>query len=595
MDGDLTAETSLLRLIAAGERMASARSIDAVVAILRETARDIVGADGISVILREDGICFYAAEDAMDPLWAGQRFPAGTCVSGWAMIHRETAAIPDIYADPRVPYEAYRPTFVRSMIMAPIGAPEAVAALGAYWAEARDHDPATVVRLEALARSAAVAIENARLIASLQESERQREAALDQLRDFAATLEQRVEERGRQLEQAQEALRQSQKLEAMGQLTGGVAHDFNNLLTPIIGSLDLLKERGVGGPREQKLIDGAIKASERAVVLVQRLLAFARRQPLSPSAVDFATMLAELRPLITTTVGAQITLKLDIAPGMPLAMADRNQVEMAFLNLAVNARDAMPDGGTLTIGADYQRVEGGHPAGLKPGAYIRVTVADTGRGMDDETRLRAVEPFFSTKGIGRGTGLGLSMVHGLVTQLGGGIVIDSVLGRGTAIGIWLPATADMPIATAKIISMPLPRRTGTVLVVDDEELVRVATADMLGELGFQVVEAESGAEALAILNDRPGIDFLVTDHLMPAMTGMELITAARTQRPELPVLIVSGYSDLGGITPGLPRLQKPFRQHELAAIVASIFGSADNDHPGVAGAADMSIHMISHT
>jgi len=568
----MSADTSLLRLIAAGERMASARSMDAVVAILRETARDIVGADGIAVIIREGDICFYAAEDAMDPLWAGQRFPAASCISGWAMMNRETAAIADIYTDMRIPHEAYRPTFVRSLVMAPIGTPEPVAALGAYWADMREHDPAAIVRLEALARSAAVAIENARLIASLQESERQRAAALEQLRDFAATLEARVEERGRALEQAHEALRQSQKLEAMGQLTGGVAHDFNNLLTPIVGTLDLLKDWGVGGAREQRLIDGAIKATERAVVLVQRLLAFARRQPLSPTAVDFAGLLKELKPLITTTVGVQIAVRLDIAPGIPLAMADRNQVEMAILNLAVNARDAMPDGGALTIGADYRRVEGSHAAGLEPGAYIRVTVADTGQGMDEETRQRAVEPFFSTKGIGRGTGLGLSMVHGLATQLGGGIVIDSAPGRGTAVEIWVPATAEMPLATAKIVSQPLPRRTGTVLVVDDEEVVRVATADMLGELGFQVLEAGSGAEALAILHDRAGIDFLVTDHLMPAMTGMELIAAARARRPELPVLVVSGYSEMGGIQAGLPRLQKPFRQHELAATVASILG-----------------------
>jgi signal transduction histidine kinase len=567
-------ETSLLRLIATGERMASARSLDAIVAILRETARDIVGADGIAVIIREGDTCFYAAEDAMDPLWAGQRFPAGSCISGWAMVNRKTAAIADIYADMRIPHEAYRPTFVKSLIMAPIGTPEPVAALGAYWAEVRDHDPSIVVRLEALARSAAVAIDNARLIASLQESERQREIALEQLRDFAATLEQRVEERGRQLERAQQALRQSQRLEAMGQLTGGVAHDFNNLLTPIIGSLDLLKERRVGGDREQRLIDGAIKATERARVLVQRLLAFARRQPLSPTAVDFAALLTGLRPLITTTVGTQIALKLEIAPGMPLGMADRNQIEMAFLDLAVNARDAMPEGGTLTIRASHRWVESSHPAGLSPGAYICVIVADTGQGMDEETRRRAVEPFFSTKGIGRGTGLGLSMVHGLATQLGGGIVIDSAPGKGTAVEIWLPATGDMPMAPVRGLRWPLTLRTGTVLLVDDEELVRVATADMLGELGFLVVEATSAAEALAILNEGEGIDFLVTDHLMPAMTGMELIIAARTRHPGLPVLIVSGYSESGGIAPGLPRLQKPFRQHELAATVAQIFGPA---------------------
>jgi signal transduction histidine kinase/CheY-like chemotaxis protein len=562
-----SSETALLRLIAASERMASSRSIDGIVAILRETAREVIGADGIAVVLRDDDKCFYAAEDAVSPLWTGSRFPADSCISGWAMTNRQTAAISDIRLDPRIPQAAYSPTFVRSLIMAPIGSPEPFAALGAYWAEVRAHDAATVIRLEALARAAAVAIENARLIDSIQESERQRALAMEQLAEFAATLEQRVEERTRQLELAQDALRQARKLEAMGQLTGGVAHDFNNLLTPIMGSLDLLKRRNVGGEREQRLIDGAIHSAERAKTLVQRLLAFARRQPLSPTAVDFTDLLTELQPLIATTVGSQVGLTVTIAEGLPHAMADRTQVEMAILNLALNARDAMPTGGMLTVRADHQPVGTGHAAGLQPGSYIRVTMADTGAGMDEETRLRAIEPFFSTKG----TGLGLSMVHGLATQLGGGLAIASQPGAGTAIEIWLPAAGEAPAVSAEAAAASAAPRSGTVLLVDDDDIVRAATADMLAELGFDVLEASSGARALILLEGRPDIDFLVTDHLMPAMTGMELIDAVRAKRPELPILVVSGYSDVAAIAAGLPMLRKPFRQNDLAAMVASIF------------------------
>lgn len=669
------------RLIAASERLAMTQSIDEVVAVLRETARDVVGANGIAVVIRENDQCFYAAEDAIGPLWAGNRFPLETCISGWAMTHLETVSIPDIRLDDRVPQDAYQPTFVRSLVMAPIGQPDAIGAIGAYWSDVGAYDDAMIGRLEALARAAAIAIQNARLHAAIRESDRQHaialaagrmgtwsldvvngtlststlcrinfgrdpqedfpyealheaihpqdrervRAAIDQslstgcdydieyrivtpegetrwigiraqptfstegipvmlagvsvditerrrmeeaLRDSASTLEHLVAERTQELVATQEALRQSQKLEAMGQLTGGVAHDFNNLLTPIIGSLDLLQRRGVGGEREQRLINGAIQSADRAKTLVQRLLAFARRQPLSPAAVDIASLLIEMSSLIATTLGPTIDLSLDISEDLPLAHADQIQVEMAVLNLAVNARDAMPQGGRLLISAHADMAGSGHRANITTGQYVHLTVSDNGIGMTEATRLRAIEPFFSTKGIGRGTGLGLSMAHGLAQQLGGSLIISSQQNVGTTVELWLPVSAQIIATMIKPAPQAIASSAGLALVVDDEELVRLSTADMLSELGFRVLEASSGAQALQLVEAHDDITLLVTDHIMPEMTGAELARSVRTQRPALPILIVSGYSDASDLSPDLCKLEKPFRQSDLAAHIA---------------------------
>jgi PAS domain S-box-containing protein len=398
-----------------------------------------------------------------------------------------------------------------------------------------------------------------------------RHAAEQALRALNDTLEQRVEERTEELVQAQEQLRQSQKLEAMGQLTGGVAHDFNNLLTPIIGGLDMLKRRGIGGEREQRLIDGGLQSAERAKTLVQRLLAFARRQPLQPGAVDVAGLVAGMADLIASTSGPQIKLTVEVPETLPPARADRNQLEMAILNLSVNARDAMPNGGALTISAAPEAVKAGHRSKLRPGEYVRLSVADTGIGMDEATLARAVEPFFSTKGIGKGTGLGLSMVHGLAAQLGGGFAISSRPGLGTCVDLWLPLSDEAAGEVAEAGAKPPARRgMGTALLVDDEELVRMSTADMLAEFGYEVVEAASAAEALAKLDGGLVFDLLVTDHMMPGMNGADLAREVRDRVPGKPVLIVSGYAETEGIAPDLPRLTKPFRQADLAACLVSM-------------------------
>jgi signal transduction histidine kinase/CheY-like chemotaxis protein len=391
-----------------------------------------------------------------------------------------------------------------------------------------------------------------------------------ELRQLNATLEERVHERTTELFRAQEALRQSQKLEAMGQLTGGVAHDFNNLLTPIIGGLDLLQRRGIDHERAGRIIDAALQSAERAKTLVQRLLAFARRQPLQRTAVDLPSLIEGMADLVSSTSGPQIKVLVDVPQGLPPALADANQLEMAVLNLSVNSRDAMPDGGTLTISAALKEVGAGHRSTLPSGSYIRLAVADTGVGMDEETCKRAIEPFYSTKGVGRGTGLGLSMVHGLVAQLGGALSIQSRLGFGTIVELWMPLADELPERGAAQPDAKLPQATGMALVVDDEDLVRASTAEMLSDLGYYVVEASSGDEALKLLESGLRPDVIVTDHLMPGLSGTELARAVREQLPATRVLVISGYAEIDGLPADIPRLGKPFRRGELISAIADL-------------------------
>ena len=392
-----------------------------------------------------------------------------------------------------------------------------------------------------------------------------------ELAHLNATLEDQVAARTRALTAAEGALRQSQKMEAMGQLTGGVAHDFNNLLTPIIGSLDMLMRRGVGNEQERRLIDGALQSADRAKTLVQRLLAFARRQPLQPVAVDLEPLITGMADLVTSTVGPKVDVRVELDSNLPPVKADPNQLEMAMLNLCVNARDAMPNGGKLKIGARLDSARDNRPPGLEPGHYVCLSVSDAGTGMDEDTLARAIEPFFSTKGVGKGTGLGLSMVHGLAAQLGGSLSIESEVGRGTKIDLWLPVSLeriersddrDLQIVTAK--------SRGRVMLVDDEFLIRMSTADMLADLGFDVIEAGTAEEALKWFAEGKPLDVIITDHLMPGMSGAELVTHVRAVKPDLPILIVSGYAELEGVAANIPRLTKPFRQSELEAKLREI-------------------------
>nr|WP_280922923.1 PAS domain-containing hybrid sensor histidine kinase/response regulator [Rubellimicrobium aerolatum] len=377
-------------------------------------------------------------------------------------------------------------------------------------------------------------------------------------------------------------LAQAAKMDSIGQLTGGVAHDFNNLLTPILGSLDLLRRRIPNDPRAERLLDGALQAAERAATLTQRLLAFARRQTLAPQAVDLGALIEGLVELVRRSLGPTIKVGVEVAPDLPAARVDPNQLELALLNLAINARDAMPQGGRLSIRAE--EASAGERGGLAPGRYVRVVVADTGIGMDKATLAKAVEPFFSTKGVGRGTGLGLSMVHGLAAQSGGTLHLASEPGRGTSVELWLPATDREEAGASGPEAQAMPVRPGaTILLVDDEQLVREATADMLRDLGYGVVEASSGLRALALLRSHPGVEAVVTDYLMPGMSGAALIRELRQGGYALPVLLVTGYANAGVDVPeDVARLAKPFRQADLATRLAALLGAECKGRPGTA-------------
>lgn len=374
-----------------------------------------------------------------------------------------------------------------------------------------------------------------------------------------------------QREKTEEKLRQSQKMEMIGQLTGGVAHDFNNLLMAVIGNLDLLRKRAPLDARSTRLVDGAIQGAQRGAALTQRLLAFARRQELKPQPADLARLLRGMKDLIERSIGAQVELKVSSQLDLPNVLIDANQVELAILNLVVNARDAMPDGGQLTI--ELEEAELTEASGTAPIQCVRLSVTDTGTGMDEETLDKATEPFFSTKELGKGTGLGLSMIHGLMRQLGGTLKLTSAVGQGTRAELWLPATTNSmsTIDQATPDEKPTLDEKMRVLVVDDDALILMSTAAMIEDLGHEVIEASSGSAALELLRTGNKIDLLITDFSMPKMNGAELASAAREMFPDLPVLLATGYAELpSGKDPGIPRLAKPYQQDQLAGAISAV-------------------------
>ena len=419
--------------------------------------------------------------------------------------------------------------------------------------------------------------ESRREVAVIFQDVTERRRAELALIDLNETLERRVDEAIAERAAAMAKLHEAQKLETLGQLTGGVAHDINNLLTPITGALDLLRRRHADGDqRTARLIDGALQSAERARVLVSRLLGFARRQALVTRPVDIASLLEGMRDLMTSSIGSTIELKIVAPDDLPPALADANQLELAILNLCVNSRDAMPNGGVLTVAAEPAVVGPGGISNLKPGAYVRLSVIDTGGGMDEATLGKAIEPFFSTKEIGKGTGLGLSMVHGLAAQLGGAFVLTSRPQKGTRADLYLPVTDAAAQSMQRRALHPVSSlRPLSVLLVDDEELVRAGTAEMLRDLGHTVHEAEGGAEALGKLTGGLQVDAVVTDYMMPRMNGSQLASRLNELQPELPVLIITGYAGSDLDLP-LPQLSKPFRQADLAAALEALVHGPSN-------------------
>jgi PAS domain S-box-containing protein len=375
----------------------------------------------------------------------------------------------------------------------------------------------------------------------------------------------------RALEETREALVQAQKMEAIGHLTGGIAHDFNNLLMAIQGSLELLQRRlPKNDPKIAQLLENAVQGAQRGAALTQRMLAFARRQELKLVALDVPELVQGMTELLQSSLGPSIQIDTHFPEQLPKAFADPHQLELALLNLAMNARDAMAKGGAIVLGATERKVT--NEPGLRPGHYICVTVTDAGTGMDQATLKRALEPFFTTKGIGKGTGLGLPMVHGTVQQSGGKLVLKSKPGVGTTAELYLrvaqgdASPAQKEIAPQASISLG---RTLTILTVDDDPLVALNTSSLLEELGHSVYSASSGSRALEILRREGHIDLVITDQAMPGMTGSELVSKIRAERPDLPVILVTGYAELQpGEGQGIPRLAKPFRQGDLADAIA---------------------------
>ncbi|MBR0668606.1 response regulator [Roseomonas hellenica] len=426
----------------------------------------------------------------------------------------------------------------------------------------------------------------------------ERKDADGQLRRSNETLEERVAERTAELERAhaamltqiahreraEEQLRQAQKMEMIGQLTGGVAHDFNNLLMAVLSNLDLLRRHVAGNPDGERLIDIASQGAQRGAALTQRLLAFARRQDLQLVPTNLVDLVRGMTDLLARSIGDAVELRLDLPIRSPPVMVDVNQIELALLNLVVNARDAMPEGGTLRIRIDSAKATG--DGDLPAGQYTRLVVIDSGHGMDAETLKKATEPFFTTKELGKGTGLGLSMIHGLAIQLRGALRLTSEVGRGTRAELWLPiaAAADQPEAEAPEAAAPPPPAAAPaaaekhrILVVDDDPLIAMTTAMMLSHLGHEVLEASSGKQALEILQREDGVDLLITDYSMPKMTGAQLAEAARAMHPDLPVLLATGYAELpAGEKIDLPRLGKPYRREQLDAEIRKLLagGSA---------------------
>jgi len=380
---------------------------------------------------------------------------------------------------------------------------------------------------------------------------------------------------------AREALFQSQKSESIGQLTGGVAHDFNNLLMAVLGNLELLRKWLPSAPRPQALLDNAVAGAQRGASLTQRMLAFARRQELHPRPVDVPLLVHGMADLLRRSLGPQVRIGTTFPLHLPRVLIDANQLELALLNLAVNGRDAMPQGGRLEIGALSENVATGHATALPAGEYVCLWVADEGQGMDEATLKRATEPFFTTKGVGKGTGLGLSMAYGLAEQSGGRLMLQSQPGRGTTVEIWLPVAAER--VRAPTPAAPLPHDDDLhasepleLLLVDDDELVLLSTLAMAEDLGYGVHAVASAEEALAYVDGGGEVDLVLTDQAMPGVSGARLAKALRDRQPNLPIVLASGYAELpeAPVT-GMVRLSKPFTRRELYRAIEDARAQAD--------------------
>jgi signal transduction histidine kinase/ActR/RegA family two-component response regulator len=488
--------------------------------------------------------------------------------------------------------------------------------LRGYRLGAVDYVPVPVVP-ELLRAKVKVFVELYRKTRQLEQFNAQLEKRVEErtaeLRKFNEELELRIEERTRERELALAQLFEAQKMDTIGRLTGGVAHDFNNLLMAVLGSLTLLEKRLPDDPQSRRLLQNALQGADRGKALTQRLLAFSRRQELKPQAVDLMKLMSGMDELLKRAVGHGIECGVQFPTDLPPVLADANQLELALLNLALNARDAMPTGGSLKISAQAQSVAArgslkawaqgvksfarahthieasarepfDEAPNLPVGEYVRITITDSGVGMDAATLAKATEPFFTTKGPGKGTGLGLSMVHGLAAQSGGLLRIHSEPSAGTLVELWLPRAKTAPATVIRPADTAMTQRPTmapcTVLIVDDDVLVMTGTAAMIQDLGHTPIEAHSAAEALDLLAAGLKVDVVLTDHAMPSMTGLQLAERIQAQFPGLPIILATGYAELptDPLSLGIPRLAKPCTQLEIASAIHAAVSAARPDN-----------------
>jgi signal transduction histidine kinase len=495
----------------------------------------------------------------------------------------------DITQDPRYghagPHRGMPPGHlpVRSYLAVPVKSRKGEVLGGLFFGHAEPGRFSTLSadRVVGLASQAAVAMDNASLFAAAQHELGERRRAEADLQALNATLEERVATAIAERVKVEEALRQAQKMEAVGQLTGGVAHDFNNLLTVIIGGLDTIRRsKPDDAMRRARAVDMALQGAQRAASLTGRLLAFSRRQPLEPRSLDLNVLVREMTELLHRTLGEQVELEAVLSTRLWTIEADQNQLESAILNLAVNARDAMPEGGKLTIETANTALDHSYAASdaeVIPGQYVMICVSDTGAGMEAATVERAFEPFFTTKEVGRGTGLGLSMVYGFVKQSGGHVTIYSEPGEGTTVKLYFPRFHGGVVAAIAVEPSAVPASSDgeVVLVVEDNDDVRSYSVMILTELGYQVLEAPEAEAALAILRTAQRVDLLFTDVVLPGRSGRVLADEAMTVRPGLKVLFTTGYSrnaivHHGRLDPGVQLITKPFTFEQLAVRVRDL-------------------------
>ena len=578
----LAAESHALEILnATGTQVAAELGLEALVQTVVEAGVALTGARFGAFFYnvldaRGESYTLYALAGADRSQFDSFGMPRATAVFAPTFRGESVIRSDDIHADPRygqnAPHkgmpEGHLP--VRSYLAVPVASRSGEVIGGLFFG----HESPGVFTERAervmtgLAAQAAIAIDNARLFDRVQKAKEE--------------LEERVQARTLELEEVHEALRQSQKMEAVGQLTGGIAHDFNNMLAVVIGSLDLLGRRiGTSDARAKRYVDAAADGARRAALLTQRLLAFSRQQPLRPEPIEANKLVAGMSDLLRHSLGADIQLEAVLAGGLWRTHADPNQLENVLLNLAVNARDAMPGGGKLTVETQNahldDRYTSAHP-GVMPGQYVLIAVTDTGTGMPPDVIAKAFDPFYTTKEVGKGTGLGLSQVYGFVKQSGGHVKIYSEPGQGTTVKVYLPrylGAADEIEENNQPGALQLGEDQEVVLVVEDEPSVRQFSVDALLELGYRVLEADGAPAALRMLDAHPEVALMFTDVVMPEVNGAKLAEEARRRRPDLKILFMTGYTrnavvHNGVLDPGVQMIGKPFTIEELAAKVREV-------------------------